>query len=681
MRVPSAGRLIRRTHGQPHPAVRWTGLSALMLIVASFGAHAPAAELSGSVQQRIRAATFEVVQLKPTEDPLTYERPLPLELIPYQQRVDKYRSIGTAFAIGNNRFVTAGHVIAVGIGSQFGPPAVRDAAGQVYDIDKVLKYSERQDFIEFSLQRVPKDVRPLETGKPPALNSTVFAVGNALGEGIVIRDGVYTSDTPEEEEGAWKWLRFTAAASPGNSGGPLIDERGRVIGVVLRKSPSENLNYAAPIQLVTDASETEGSVDERANFRVPFIDAAELMKTHEKIPLPTSFADLSKVMASIHDSVVERGDAQILEHHADRLFPASATSAELLTRVYRAPFPRQIEERRDDRMWVAAEPTTRKAQLDHNGFVQSGNGMFRLRAPDDVPLATLWGDSKLFMDMMLRSGFPLQRNVGTDQVKVTSLGKAQEEFPYRDKYGRLWQVKTWPIAYADTYVISFNLPTPEGYVSLITTVPSGLKDLVVRQVRLLTDYIWVTFEGTLERWREYLADKAVQPSAFSGFSLDITPDYSHVRFLSKREQLEIGPREEPLTHDSVLSLNFSFFKDSDAVVWDVGGISLGEGGQKNNWLIVRRETRPAPSLPEELQNNWSKLTSGQFPYNGVAADETGGMAINMPADLPKTNGQASAADQVNVRYVLRVLAEGAPGQDAMHAKLEGLHKAFKAFEH
>ena len=87
----------------------------------------------------------------------------------------------------------------------------------------------------------------------------MFAVGNALGEGVVIRDGVYTSDSPEEQDGKWNWLRFTAAASPGNSGGPLVDRHGQLIGVVLRKSPSENLNYALSIAQVLGAKEGEGS--------------------------------------------------------------------------------------------------------------------------------------------------------------------------------------------------------------------------------------------------------------------------------------------------------------------------------------------------------------------------------------------------------------------------------------
>ena len=215
---------------------------------------AAAAELSANAQQLIRAATFEVVQLKPPDGEVTYEHELPMDLIPYQQRVDKYRSIGTAFAIGPNRYVTAAHVIELGLGSQFGPPALRDSAGKVYDIDQVFKFSDHRDFVMFSLHEPPAGARFLAIGNKPALNTTVYAVGNALGEGVIIRDGVYTSDTPEELDGKWQWLRFSAAASPGNSGGPLVDEHGKVVGVVLRKSPAENLNTALPIAEMSRAN-------------------------------------------------------------------------------------------------------------------------------------------------------------------------------------------------------------------------------------------------------------------------------------------------------------------------------------------------------------------------------------------------------------------------------------------
>src|ERR1700733_9676257 len=100
-----------------------------MGLMASLGCAAAAATLAPGVQEKLSSATFEVVLAKPLSDPLTYEKPLPLELIPYRERTDKFRSIGTAFAICRNRFVLAAHLISAGDGSQYDPLALRDTAG------------------------------------------------------------------------------------------------------------------------------------------------------------------------------------------------------------------------------------------------------------------------------------------------------------------------------------------------------------------------------------------------------------------------------------------------------------------------------------------------------------------------------------------------------------------------
>lgn len=649
----------------------------LVLVLAVSPSICRAESLPADAQQHVLAATFEVVQLKPDDGAVTYERPLPMELIPYQQRIDKYRSIGTAFAIAANRYLTAAHVIRIGMGSQFGPPALRDAAGEVYPIDKVIKYSGEQDFVEFSLQRQPTKLLPLPIADAPPLNDSVFAVGNALGQGIVIRDGVYTSETPEEIEGRWKWLRFTAAASPGNSGGPLVDKQGNVVGIVLRKSQSENLNYAVPMKLITTASESEGVGDERLNFRLPILDAAETVTTHDRIPLPKSLADFYSALTKIATDTIARGDSLLMEHNKDRFFPHSAGSAELLKQVSRTSFPRRIQEGQD-RRWVAASPKDiQTAQLDHNGFVRHGGGLFELRAPDDVKLATLYGDSKLFMDLLLRSGYDMRRRIGTDAVKLTSFGNAREEFLNTDAYGRIWSFKIWAVPFDDVYVVTMNLPTPQGLVSLFAAGPSGLKDILVHQQELMANFVWVTYEGTLPRWREFLALKGVQPRIFSKLTLDIDPAYKRVHFQSPRCDLDVTPDVLGLTEDSELSVNFSFFKDGDAVVWDVGGVTLDEGTRRSNQIEVRRYERPDADLPQAFQTTWAKITSGEFPFDGVATDANGGMKISAVAPGPA----GTAAAQANVRYVLAIQNEGAPGQEGLHAKLEGLQKGFKALEH
>jgi S1-C subfamily serine protease len=146
-----------------------------------------------------------------------------------------------------------------------GPLALRDAAGKIYAVDRIIKYSGREDYAVFSVLAAPV-VEPLETRSRPPLNTPVFAIGNALGEGVVTRDGLYTSDTPEELDGRWQWLRFSAAASPGNSGGPLVDRNGKVVGVVVRKSPNENLNAALAIGQVLDGSEEAGVIEARSSY-------------------------------------------------------------------------------------------------------------------------------------------------------------------------------------------------------------------------------------------------------------------------------------------------------------------------------------------------------------------------------------------------------------------------------
>jgi S1-C subfamily serine protease len=241
------------------------------------------ADLEPQLLNQIQAATFEVVAAKPLTDPLTYARPLPTELLPFQERNDQYYSVGSAFSIGNNRFVTAAHVLATGIGSLWGSPALRDANGRVYPIDKIEKFSLARDFVVFTVSGNPNS-GVLKINTQPLLHEAVYAVGNALGTGVVVRDGVYTSMTPEDLDGRWKWLRFSAAASPGNSGGPLLDKDGAILGVVLMKSPGENLNYALPIEELVNAPDRQATFDNRVSYQLAILSPDEFSRFQHYIP-------------------------------------------------------------------------------------------------------------------------------------------------------------------------------------------------------------------------------------------------------------------------------------------------------------------------------------------------------------------------------------------------------------
>ncbi|HEY6454283.1 MAG TPA: serine protease [Steroidobacteraceae bacterium] len=629
--------------------------------------------LAVEVQQRVRAATFEVVQRKPEADPLTYEKPLPLDLIPFQERSDKYRSIGTAFAIDGHRYVTAAHVLGLGLGSQYGAPEVRDAAGHVFAIAQVLKYSQSQDFAVFTLKDAPR-VAELAGGPKPALNEPVYAVGNALGEGIVIRDGVFTSETPEEEAGRWQWLRFTAAASPGNSGGPLVDQHGRVIGIVLRKSESENLNYAAPFALIDAASPTSGDIGSRTSFRLPIMDTSEIVDNRTNVQLPTTLADLYAAMNHALITLFTTGDRQIMEHNAERLFPMGPGSEQLLDQVSRSPLPRAIHQSTQGR-WAVAAPQTKSMQLEENGLVVSAGEGLRLKAPDGLALATLYGDSKLYMDLLLKSSLPLHRKVGSDSVKVVSLGKALEQSDYTDNFGRLWRVMVWSLPFDDSMLVTLNMPTPEGYAALIAAGRTMTKAVMIGQQELAANYQFVTLEGTLARWREFQSLSGVQPRALAGLHLTIEPD-TKLQLHSKRFELEVTPQLQALRPDTVLAVNFSYFHDGTAVVWDVGGIELLDPKAKGNWIQVRRVPAPSAALPDAFQNTWQKLGTAAFPFNGDHITNNGMTRVNAAATV-----SGVAASDVKVRYGLAVSADGTPSDHSLETRLALLQTNFKALEH
>lgn len=87
-----------------------------------------------------------------------------------------------------------------------------------------------------------EDIRP---------GDTAFAVGNPLGLTRSVTQGII-SNTRRNVQGQ-VYLQTTAQISPGNSGGPLFNARGQVIGVTNMKIPmGEGLGFAIPINYVTD---------------------------------------------------------------------------------------------------------------------------------------------------------------------------------------------------------------------------------------------------------------------------------------------------------------------------------------------------------------------------------------------------------------------------------------------
>jgi serine protease Do len=639
------------------------------------------ASLGSSVMDAISEAVYEVVVPKPTKDSLQYEKPLPMDLLPYSIRTDKYYSVGTAFAISPSEFVSAAHVMNLGSGSQFKEVFLRDRQGKVYSIEKVLKYSKNRDFIVFSLRNA-KVKRFLSVNKSPRLNQKVYAVGNALGEGIVIRDGLYTSDTPEEEVGEWKWIRFSAAASPGNSGGPLLDRKGKVIGIVLRKSPGENLNYAVPIVEVLRAPPNLAVIETKVRYILDNMDMTRRETLKKVINLPMTYEELNREMNAIMAQFSDKLLKDLLAEHRDAIFPHGPGSTRLLYKTYHAVFPHLIVKGKDGN-WDAYYPKeTREAVLGNNGrlvYGTFGSTVFMyIRKPDDVPLETFYGDSKRFMDLILKGGGHY-REIGPESIKITSMGRAFEDYRFTDSYGRIWMVRTWLIEYNDRKVVTFSLPVPGGCIVMMRTDQTGSADQGdIPDLKVLSDFIYVSYFGTFKEWREFLGMKDLMPSPLSAVNIQMENQESF-RYESRRFSFSYGPDIMKISDNSNLRLDFGYFQEQGRTVWDVSEIAMAEDRYSQIGYTVSRTMRPPKELGDEYQNHWENMVEGKFPYNRSAYYKDKLTIISTTyhrgGKLEKGDGSSSS-----VLYTVGFIKEGSVDQKEMEAKLDMFMRNLVVYE-
>ena len=85
----------------------------------------------------------------------------------------------------------------------------------------------------------------------------VYAVGSSAGFQSTITDGLFTG-LRKQMTTQQRTIQFSAPVNPGNSGGPLIDENGKVIGAVSWKLLSNNgvpvtaIGFAVPSDYILD---------------------------------------------------------------------------------------------------------------------------------------------------------------------------------------------------------------------------------------------------------------------------------------------------------------------------------------------------------------------------------------------------------------------------------------------
>ena len=98
------------------------------------------------------------------------------------------------------------------------------------------------------------DVRPLPLGNSDdvKVGQLVFAVGNPLGLQETVTRGIISAKSRVVDDSSFEYFQTDAAINEGNSGGPLLDLRGEIIGINTRvasqmgKLQPQGLSFAIP---------------------------------------------------------------------------------------------------------------------------------------------------------------------------------------------------------------------------------------------------------------------------------------------------------------------------------------------------------------------------------------------------------------------------------------------------
>jgi hypothetical protein len=392
-------------------------------------------------------------------------------------------------------------------------------------------------------------------------------------------------------------------------------------------------------------------------FRLDITDRTLQRTLDERIKLPLAYVKFGEALQKMLNGFTASLSEQFKAEHREDMFPLSPGAEGLLYRTRSAAtFPHLLAKQRDG-TWDAVLPKERRrAEIGRNGYVTFGNmGNYlyvKMQAPDGVALRELHGDSKLFMDLLVR-GLYYGRSFGAENIRVTSLGRAKEEEIHVDVYQRKWQVRRWTVEHSDETVVSYALPVPGGYAILMNWADEAASFMYELDMKTLVDYAFVTYYGTLKQWHELLAVRDMLPAAFA--SIAIEPSYGkEFRYRSKRLSLAYPHELMKVTENSDLHLMFSYFKEDGRIVWDVTSVLAGEDKQTSQHVTVGRHIRPPETLADSERATWESLVHHRMPYTGtpffdksrtvIAGVHGGDMKKSPPSDSGVVYSVLYAAD-------------------------------------
>ncbi len=532
-------------------------LLALAFALLALPAPSQEPDLSSQLRKKIRAACFEIVVPKPEQDSIVYEKPLPWDLVPFAERNDKFYSVGTAFAVSDRELVTAFHVLSLGTPSRsFQRFFIRDAAQRTWEIDQIVAADEHRDVVRFTVRdkRFPEW---LDLRTDHELNEAVYTVGNAYGEGILIRRGELVGSIPEPMEGAFNHLKSSADVNSGNSGGPLVDAQGKVLGLVVQRR--DNLAISLPAAEFK-ALKPAAVFHNKVTYGFSLVPQHRIIRPRDlTVPLPASLAQTRDQAARGLHALYVQGMEALFKELAQDGFPAGKSAEETLRSIPGNVAPEVYFKSAETNLWDLSDLEYKGHDLPQGGRLvvsSAANLVFLyLRAPEGVEARTLFQKPRAAMDFILQ-GIRVNRTLGSVDTRILSYGDPLQTGTHVDRWGRTWWRAVWHQEFSDQVKILYGTLVPGGLAMVLREDTWGQLDAWTYDLERILDHVALGYDGKPKAWEAFLAI----PEAVPAFLKDtaVSGGANSFRVRNAWIDAEIPKDLLPAEGDASLHLNFGF---------------------------------------------------------------------------------------------------------------------------
>lgn len=155
-------------------------------------------------------------------------------------------SIGSGFFIADNRVVTNYHVIEGAKSIQ-----IQLLTGETYEVDSILGYDK---YLDIAILSVPISRKPFVKNTHGITDGeTIYTIGSSQGLTGTFTNGIVSNSSRVIDN--VDFIQINAAITSGNSGGPLINAYGEVMGInTMQYIEGQNLNFAVNIKHLDQVS-------------------------------------------------------------------------------------------------------------------------------------------------------------------------------------------------------------------------------------------------------------------------------------------------------------------------------------------------------------------------------------------------------------------------------------------